>query len=287
MAPPTPKPGRTALKLLLPPIAWLWLNVLLVTVRLRLLKMAPPAPVASRLPVQKLPARATLCVNQLSLTLAVAKLRMAPPWALPAEAPLLRSAPSAWFAVKALLEMVSDAEPRFATAPPRAAPTRPVGLVLGSPTAWLLDRTTLASVRRPKFKIPPPALARTGELPLARPSAIVIPAMVTVRPALMSKTRLAWLPLTVSWFAPGPSMSRFLVMANSPPISVMVWPARLGAKSMVSPLWAAAISPRSEPSPRAPVSRALVTVSVLGTQRFSSASRWGRKVAGRRLPAGA
>src|SRR5262249_37946388 len=60
MAPPTPVPGRIALELSLPPIAWLWLNVLLVTVRLPLLLMTPPAPVAARLPVQKLPARATL-----------------------------------------------------------------------------------------------------------------------------------------------------------------------------------------------------------------------------------
>src|SRR5262249_34955377 len=119
--------------------------------------------------------------------------------------------------------------------------------------------------------------ARSGELPLARPSVIVIPAMVTVTPPLISKMRLASLPLTVSWFAPGPSMSRFLVMASSPLVSVMVWPRRLGAKLMVSPLWAAAISPRSEPSPATPVSRLLVTVSVLGTQRSSRASRCGRK----------
>src|SRR5262249_60205994 len=115
------------------------------------------------------------------------------------------SAPGAWFGGKALLERVSGPDPRFAPAPPRAAPTLPVGLVPASPTAWLLDRTSLASVRLPKFKIPPPVLARTGELPLARPSVIVIPAMVTVTPPLMSKRRLAWVPLTGRWFAPGPS----------------------------------------------------------------------------------
>jgi hypothetical protein len=53
--------------------------------------------------------------------------------------------------------------------------------------------------------------------------------------------------------------------ANRLTVSVMVWPRRLGAKLMVSPLWAAAISPHSEPSPRAPVSRTLITISVLGT----------------------
>src|SRR5947208_17007197 len=104
--------------------------------------------------------------------LAVVELMMAPPRALPAELPLLPSAPRAWLLVKALLEMVSVAVPRFATPPPRAPPTLPVGLVPASPTARLLDRTTLASVSRPKFKIPPAALASRGELPLARPSGI-------------------------------------------------------------------------------------------------------------------
>ena len=33
-SPPVPTPGRTALELLLPPMAWLWLNVLPTTVRL-------------------------------------------------------------------------------------------------------------------------------------------------------------------------------------------------------------------------------------------------------------
>ena len=34
MAPPVPTPGRAGPELLLPPIAWLWLNVLPTTVRL-------------------------------------------------------------------------------------------------------------------------------------------------------------------------------------------------------------------------------------------------------------
>jgi hypothetical protein len=90
--------------------------------------------------------------------------------------------------VNALLEMVNVLVPRFARPPPRAVPGLPSGLVLASPTAWLLDRTSLESVRLPRFKIPPPVQARTGLLPLARPSVIVIPAMVTVTPPLMSKT---------------------------------------------------------------------------------------------------
>lgn len=38
---------------------------------------------------------------------------------------------------------------------------------------------------------------------------------------LMSKTRLALLPLMVSLLAPGPSISRLLVMSSSPLVSVM------------------------------------------------------------------
>jgi len=49
------------------------------------------------------------------------------------------------------------------------------------------------------------------------------------------------------------------------------------AKTMVSsPLWAAAISARSDPEPLSPV---LVTVSVLNSQRSSSVSSSGRKPA--------
>src|SRR5438552_1846317 len=85
----------------------------------------------------------------------------------------------------------------------------------------------------------------------------------------------ALLPLTVSWPAPGPAMVTLWLMSTSPLVSVMVWPFSLEAKTMVSLLWAAAISARSEP---APLSRLFRTVSVLGTQRSSSASSVGRKV---------
>ena len=201
---------------------------------------------------------------------------MAPPWAEPAPLPLLPSTPRTRLPRKAQPETASVPAPTFARPPPKALPGLPNASLEGSPTASLSDRTSPVSVRLPRFRIPPPTPASTGELSLARPFVIVIPAMVEVTPALMSKTRLAWLPLTVSCFAPGPSMSRLLVMASSPPVSVMVWPRRLGEKLMVSPLWAAAISPRSEPSPRAPVSRLLVTVKVLGIVRSSSASRCNR-----------
>ena len=51
----------------------------------------------------------------------------------------------------------------------------------------------------PSFKMPPPCSR-------AYPWVTVRPLMVTFRPAAISKTRLALLPLTVSWLAPGPSM---------------------------------------------------------------------------------
>ena len=74
--------------------------------------------------------------------------------------------------------------------------------------------------------------------------------MVTVSPPLMSKTRFALLPLMASKLAPGPSMSRLLLNASSPLVSVMVWPSRVGAKTIVSPLPAALIAARREPAPQ-------------------------------------
>jgi len=61
------------------------------------------------------------------------------------------------------------------------------------------------------------------------------------------------LPLMVSWPAPGPWIVRFLARFSSPLVSVIVaaFPlrTRLGEKTMVSLLWAAAISARREPAP--------------------------------------
>src|SRR5206468_2791420 len=112
--------------------------------------------------------------------------------------------------------------------------------------------------------------------PLAEPLLIVRPLRVTdFVDFATSNTREALLPLTVSWPAPGPAMVTLWLMSTSPLVSVMVWPFSLEAKTMVSLLWAAAISARSEP---APLSRLFRTVSVLGTQRSSSASSVGRKV---------
>src|SRR6266851_7422014 len=116
-------------------------------------------------------------------------------------------------------------------------------------------------------------------MPPPTPFLIVRPLRVTEFAVLVtSNTREALLPLTASWPAPGPVMVRLCLMSSSPLVSVMVWPSRLGAKTMVSLLWAAAISARNEP---APLSRLFRTVSVLGIQRSSSASIVGRNVAAR------
>jgi hypothetical protein len=58
-------------------------------------------------------------------------------------------------------------------------------------------------------------------------------------------------------------------MSSSLLVSVIVCPLRLEAKLIVSPLFAAAISARSEP---APLSAAVVTVSALSSCRLSRVS---------------
>ncbi len=60
---------------------------------------------------------------------------------------------------------------------------------------------------------------------------------------LNENTRLALLPLTVKFIAPGPAMVRLLVITNCPPVSVMV---PVTAKSMVSPGAALAMASRRE-----------------------------------------
>jgi hypothetical protein len=70
---------------------------------------------------------------------------------------------------------------------------------------------------------------------------MVSPAMVTVTLPVMSKTRLASLPLMVNFFAPRLSMSRLLSITRSPLVSVIVLFLSEEAKRMVSPLLAVAI----------------------------------------------
>src|SRR5512135_3235285 len=142
---------------------------------------------------------------------------------------------------------------------------------------------------------PRPGLREGPRVPSARPWAIVTSVMVTSTPVPeMSKMRKLGVPLAedllmVSRSSPRPTMTRLLVMASSPLISVIVRPASLGAKVIVlvgSPLvLAVTIAARSE---LGPLSALFLTVSELSTVRSSRTSslgtedrRWG---GGRRGP---
>src|SRR5262249_30453173 len=119
-----------------------------------------------------------------------------------------------------------------------------------------------------------PALVMPAPKPVRFPLAMVNPEMVTVFPDSMMNTPVVLLPLTVITEAPGPEMVSFLV-TDKGPRRVMV-PVRRAWKSTV-PLAAVAVRAcRSEP---APVSASVVTV--VGTQRPSSASNQGRCRIGR------
>ena len=72
-------------------------------------------------------------------------------------------------------------------------------------------------------------------------------------------TRLAPLPLTLTPGAVDPSMVSVLLTTSCPDVSLMVAPARLGAKLITSPGWASRIAWRSEPGP---LSLSLVTVMI-------------------------
>src|SRR5262245_56209712 len=161
----------------------------------------------------------------------------------------------AWLFVEELSSMLRLARTSLKMAPP----PRP-------PVARLFDRATALTIRLvpAPLRMPPPWSAD--------PWVMVRPARVTVSLLLMSKTRLASLPLTAKRLAPGPSMSRFLLIASSPLVSVIVWPLRLGAKRMVSPLRALVIAARSDPWP---LSRLFSTVRVLRTVRSSRPSSLG------------
>src|SRR5262245_36927819 len=63
----------------------------------------------------------------------------------------------------------------------------------------------------------------------------------------MSKIRLEPLPLMASRPAPGPWMLRPFLIVSWPLVSVIVWPVRLEAKTMVSPLLAWAMVSRRDP----------------------------------------
>src|SRR5262249_31430557 len=81
-------------------------------------------------------------------------------------------------------------------------------------------------------------------------------------------------PLISTRLLAGPWIVRLLLMTSSPLVRAMPFPAKLRSKTMGSPLLAAAIAARSESEP---LSLRFMTVSVLGSQRSSRVSRYGRK----------
>jgi hypothetical protein len=95
---------------------------------------------------------------------------------------------------------------------------------------------------------------------------MVSPEIATAKLPVISKTREAWLPLTVSTPAPGPAMVRSLPMANSPELRVIV-PVKPAWKFTVPPAAVVVMASRREPGP---ASSRLVTV--LGKQRPSNSS---------------
>jgi hypothetical protein len=207
--------------------------------RVPTLAMAPPAPVAVLL-LKSVLVTATV-TEPLRL---VTELNRRPPLA-------------ALSFVKVSPLRVSAADPVLFTTKASPPPPRP---------ALLPVRVLLSSVSEPSLSMPAPKSATL-------PPAMVRPEMVTLVPAKVWKTRWALPPLTVIVPAPGSWMVRFLVTASSPLVRLIV-PLRELSKTMVSPEDAAAIWPRSEPSP---LSLRLVTVRVLGTERSSRDSRAGRK----------
>ena len=184
--------------------------------------MAPPMP-KSPAPVPS----AWLLTNALLLTVSVAppKLSMPPPTLPPKKEP--PPPPRAWLPLK--VEESTVAVPSLSRAPPKTSTVSETAVaVLPAKTSRFRVRVEPASLRTP----PPPRVAFSS--PVTLPLATVKSVRVTVAPLLTSKTRLAWLPLTVSLSAPGPSMVRLCVMSNCPLVSVMSWTEC--AKTMVSPL---------------------------------------------------
>src|SRR5664279_4302494 len=82
-------------------------------------------------------------------------------------------------------------------------------------SAALPEMSALDTVNVPEFSMPPPSR-------LVVPPVIVIPLRLTLKLPLILNTRLALLPETVSRFAPGPWIVRFLLTGSSVPPSVIV-----------------------------------------------------------------
>src|SRR5262245_3570867 len=187
--------------------------------------------------------------------------------------------PVTWLPLK--VQETTVAVPSLSRPPPKTS----MLLLLAVAVLFFRASRLRVSVEPTSLRMPPPpnmAFSSAVTLPLA----MVRPAMVTFALLLMSKIRLALLPLTVIWLAPGPLMVMLLVRFSWPLRSVMV-PCRPGAKSMTAPVVASAAwtAARNEPGP---LSWRLDTTrgGALSSVRSSSASRRGRKRGSRRPAAG-
>ena len=151
------------------------------------------------------PSMEELCVSVLPVTVIVPvwRLSMAPP----NNAPLLCDKTELTTVIVPLLRMAPPMIPK------------------------LFDKVQSATMSVPELSIPPPPPA------LAKPCAIVSPAMLVVAPLETLKTMLALFPSIVRLPAPGPSISRLPVMSKAPWVSRIV-PLTVGAKSIVVPLGA-------------------------------------------------
>src|SRR5512135_1487518 len=93
----------------------------------------------------------------------------------------------------------------------------------------LLVKEQPLTVAVPALKRPPPTEATAAVVPVLPP--VIVRPLNDAATASTSNTRLAWLPLTLSTPAPGPTIfTSLLVIVNWPLVSVMV-PLRPGAKS--------------------------------------------------------
>src|SRR5262245_57966192 len=121
--------------------------------------------------------------------------------------------------------------------------------------------------------MPPPVPGRV-EVAVARPSAMVRPAMVTVARETR-KIRLTPRPLMVRFPAPGPRIRRLFETTSSPAVRVMVAGAAR-RKAMVAPLRARLMAARSEPET---LSAVVVTVRVPARSWRGAAARKARQAA--------
>src|SRR5438477_4963856 len=156
------------------------------------------------------------------------------------------------------------------------------GLVLGGMTklgpklempppalARLWSMAQLVTVKTPVvwFKMPPPpSLPGAFPLKIVRPeiAALKFPKAMIKMPKLMP---LFMLRCTVSLSAPGPLIVRFLLIINSPLVSV-IGLLTLGAKIILLPAQALAMMKRREPDD--PSSRLLVTTGLMQPGSWSA-----------------